>query len=691
MIPAADNASVDFKKEQYLLFVDITAITTMLFGVIYFSLEIYNLAILLSLTTLISSFNTWFYQYKSWSLGYSCHAYIAINTFIGLVPVAWLTGGLESLAMGWFLFPPIVMIMLFKEKNYMYIWFLIVVLILLFFSYLYWMDYPVPQIISSTSILHTVYFMSYVGLFFLVFTFSYLFLKSETKARVDLEYVQYLLKTTNREASIGTWEYNIEQDVFYLSDVAIELIGSEPTIKRFTGWIDVSSKESFYAAVKQCKHTAENFDKEFLEIKNGKESVWYRCIGLANNKNQQCVSVFGLMMDITDEKKRHQILQKSKRQAERINNSKTSFITKVSHELRTPLHTILGYSSLVDVAVLNEVQKKYAQYVRSAAASLNQLIGEVLDFAKIDTKNTVLNIRPIDIQRFLNEIMQLFSLDAKTHQLEIRYQLDEGVPEILYIDEIVFKQVLINLISNAIKFTERGSVVVQLHYLPAETPNVGILNVQVKDTGIGISHDNINKIFQAFERPHVTSYKRQGTGLGLTITNELLSSMGSKIEVASLVGLGTVFYFYLPVKVHFSKTTVHRMVEAPKKLLSNKKLTLVLVEDHSMNLRLLETLVNRMFPQSIVYGASDGNTALDLIKKELPDIILTDIHMPGLNGYDLAKCVRKESTLKDTIIIAVTAGLMGEQYLLCQEVGIQKLLPKPVLPEVLFEAIEHSC
>jgi signal transduction histidine kinase/ActR/RegA family two-component response regulator len=383
-------------------------------------------------------------------------------------------------------------------------------------------------------------------------------------------------------------------------------------------------------------------------------------------------------------------LEAAKKSAEEANRAKSAFLANMGHELRTPMNAILGMTHLALNSPVEAERQQYLRMVKSAGENLLEMMNSLLDFSKIEAGKVELEAVPFSVRKLADGTLQTFLGDAKSKGLQLRSYVDASVPLRLRGDPMRLRQVLVNVLGNALKFTERGEVESRITRIPDTSAGIS-LQFTVHDTGIGIAPEKQRSIFEAFEQgDSSTTRKYGGTGLGLAISARLVELMGGRMWVDSQPGQGSSFHWTARFAAVASKDAngVGEVASSDDAIPSTVTLKILIAEDHEMSRHLLQRLLD-MRGYNVV-TAANGKDALREMEGQAFDLVLMDMHMPELDGLGTtAEIRRREKGGQPTPVIALTAEVsegLRDRYV---KAGITDYLAKPIKPEKLFELIEQ--
>jgi signal transduction histidine kinase/DNA-binding response OmpR family regulator len=497
------------------------------------------------------------------------------------------------------------------------------------------------------------------------------------------------LEETQQIAHIGSWEYFPEEDDFSASDEMFRILDCTPE-KKITLAADLLNVDSCFYFLKQIHEEALDGDelKKDLTITLKDGGIRYLFVQCIANKSLDGSSVFqGIVQDIT-ERKLSDGLRKAKELAEQSSRMKEQFMASISHEMRTPMNAILGMSHILLQTQLEQEQLNLVNSIRQSSDILLGVVNDILEASAIQNGKVVLENKPFELAEVLANLESVMQYKAQEKDIYLQSVCEEGVPKVVKGDKLRLNQILYNLVGNAVKFTDSGSVKIYVSKLQSQGGRVQ-LQFAVEDTGIGIPEDKIAAIFETFNRVRTKERIFEGTGLGLSIAKNFVELQGGKIGATSEEGKGSRFFFDLWLEVGEEQSIVKKAVPAALPLGEDATFDLLLAEDHKMNQLVARKTLERKWRNINLVIAENGQEAIDMLQYRHFDIVLMDVQMPVMDGFEATRYIRENMPPEkaNIPILAMTAHVHVSKDNKFREGGMDDFVLKPFDPDELFAKI----
>lgn len=500
------------------------------------------------------------------------------------------------------------------------------------------------------------------------------------------------LRRSQLYANIGTWDWNIQTGELICSERIVTLFGYSEnkqgtSYKNYFNNVHPDDQQPLTDAINACVQQGVEFNIELRCIWPDGTARWLLERGdVVRDVDGAPLNMLGVVQDITKRKLAEQEIIAARDEAERANNAKSEFLSSMSHELRTPMNAILGFGQLLEIdAGLNEEQADYVGEMLKAGRHLLELINEVLDLSRIESGNISLSLEPLPCAELLKECLALVKPIAKVQGITIK-----NTPIVDYLvraDRTRLKQVLLNLLSNAIKYNRpQGEVSIQI------TVQDGFVRLAVSDTGYGIPAQRQQELFQPFSRLGAEETDIEGTGIGLTICRRLVEMMGGSIDMESEEGQGSSFWIELP-EVDLDSGGAGNDLEQQAmtdKVASGSEClyTVLYIEDNPANLRLVTQILGKN-PQLRLITAHTPEFGLEMVSARLPELILLDINLPGMDGYQLLSVLRSMDSVKKIPVIAISANATPRDIERGLAAGFDEYIIKPIDIRYFLETVDR--
>ena len=529
--------------------------------------------------------------------------------------------------------------------------------------------------------------------------------KDETKNRLlqeELEETKERLELAIAGSSDGIWDWHIDSNDLYLSPQWKAQLGYEDhelpnSFETFENQLHPEDKERTFKVLND--YLADRIDSFQTEFRMRHKDGTYRWIltraTAVWDKDSKHRRMAGSHTDITRMKEYQRMLEKARREAIEANRSKSVFLANMSHEIRTPMNAILGFTEILESKIEDPLLRNYLDSIKSSGITLLQLINDILDLSKIEAGKMDIREKPVDLKNIMQEMQDLFRFRAQQKELDLGLEVDPGMPEFLMMDELRIKQILLNLLGNAVKFTNHGFI----RMTARKKQNTGKKNsinleLEVTDSGIGIEEHHLDTIFESFHQTDTAAISASGgTGLGLAITSRLAGLMNGEITVSSKTEEenpdehGTTFTVSLPGIEIARREETGKQDHSPREIVNFKNAHLLIADDVPMNRKMMTGFLHELKLEAS--ECANGEEALQFCKETPPDLVIMDLKMPVMDGYQATRKIREDPGTRNIPVVALTASAIetGDEP---EKDLFDGFLTKPVsLSQLVTELRQH--
>ncbi|MGD8594826.1 MAG: ATP-binding protein [Gammaproteobacteria bacterium] len=490
------------------------------------------------------------------------------------------------------------------------------------------------------------------------------------------------LQEAQRIGHMGNWSWDVTSNQLYWSDEIYRIFGYkpgeiEPTYDRFIATLHPDDVARIKQSEQQAFSQGKRHSIDHRIILSTGEERWVHEEAIATlDENGKPVSLTGTVQDITERKLTEQNLRQAKEEAEQASKAKSVFLSRMSHELRTPLNAILGFSQILQMEAITTEQQNFVDEIRQAGNHLLALISELLDLSRIEAGRLLVVMESINLKEVVDEATNLTRGLMEKNQLQLHWNYSGDYNVIA--DKIRLRQVLVNILSNAAKYNKKGGLI----SVECESCD-DTVKISVIDSGVGIKPEHMQKLFTPFERMDAEYSGVDGTGIGLALSKQIIELMNGSIGVDSNQGVGSTFWIELQTTKPPSQNeeeAIHELTEL------NSRCHVLYIEDNVSNLRVVEAML-RHHPKLKLMSANNGSFGLELAQEYRPDVVLLDIHLPDMNGYDVLQALRQNVMTGRIPVIALSADAMPIDVEQGLAAGFDDYLTKPVDAEKLFSVL----
>lgn len=515
------------------------------------------------------------------------------------------------------------------------------------------------------------------------------------EAQRQLEVSRDQLRLALDGADEGLWDWDVKEHRTYYSERWSRMLGFSPEEigSSVDAWERLVHPDDRLTAIRKLdihmEGKSEAYQAEYrMQSKDGGWR-WIQARGkvVTRSADGSPVRVAGTHLDITEQKKLAGALAKARDEALAASRSKSAFLANMSHEIRTPMNGIVGIAELLLITSLDEQQRRYAGIIRSSSEALLAILNDILDFSKIEAGQMQMECRPFDLHDLMRRTADLFVLTAASKKLAMSVEIADDVPSHVSGDAGRLRQVLTNLLGNAMKFTERGRVSIRCRRASNDPERVGI-EFEISDTGLGIEPAVLDTLFRPFAQADESTTRRYGgTGLGLAICKQLVELMHGHIHATSVPGEGSTFRFIIELQPTLAAGTVENDLDNSLPRAETRRAHILVAEDNAINQKVIAHLLEHL--RHSVEIVTNGREAIMAAESRSFDIILMDCQMPEMGGYEAARLIRQGTGPgRRTPIIALTANALSTDRERCIEAGMDDYVSKPVKLDTLTKVLD---
>lgn len=486
---------------------------------------------------------------------------------------------------------------------------------------------------------------------------------------------------------IGSYRKNYSTGEFHFSDGLLDILGyhSQEEKENFTfetlfKQIHPEDKELYFSTMDDVlENNQKGYQLDFRIIDKQNNTRYIKAIGeIVYSKIKLPIQSLVTIQDITEQKQAELNVLEAKKTAEDANTAKSEFLASMSHEIRTPLNAVLGFTELLHDIISDEKQLSYLDMIKNSGNNLLMIINDVLDLSKLDAGKMQINEEIVNIPELVQEVCKMFIRQIREKEIELKIDFPQTMAKKVYSDSVRLRQILINLISNAIKFTHEGYVTIKLNYIKSNDLDEIDLYISVEDTGIGIPPEFQKKIFESFRQKDGQSAKQYGgTGLGLSISKKLAEIMGGKLKLFSEINKGSTFTVSFPkVRLAVGAGQKESRIRPEESDIVFEKASILIVDDIQSNRFYLKEMF--LDTEINIIEAENGPEGISKAQHYKPDVILMDLKMHGMDGYAVLEMLKNDDELNEIPIIAISAAADTQTTKRVFDAGFDGFLTKPV-------------